>query len=86
MPLFVELGTGLIEPGTGLRLKLVARSPDGFLVIEQEEIIAVSDALNHRLRFCKVLEFTGSQLGLWHVQIIADSTVIGEFPFEVREN
>jgi hypothetical protein len=84
LPLLVEIETGTIRPGTILDLKLVVRRPDGFQVHEQEQAVTVHDSLVRRSRFGATLEFSGSQPGLWRVQVIAGHEVIGEFPIEIR--
>jgi hypothetical protein len=84
LPLFVELETGTIDPGTILDLKLVVRSPDDFQVHEQQQAVTVDNTLVRRSRFCVALEFSGSQSGLWRVQVLAGRQVIGEFPIEIR--
>jgi hypothetical protein len=84
LPLFVELETGTIDPGTILDLKLVVRNPDDFQVHEQQQAVTVNDTLVRRSRFNVALEFSGSQSGLWRVQVLAGRQVIGEFPIEIR--
>jgi hypothetical protein len=84
LPLFVEVGTGTLEPGTVLDVKFVVRSPDGFQVHEQRHDVPVLGSLVKRSRFAVTLEFSGSQSGLWYVQILAGCQVVGEFPIEVR--
>jgi hypothetical protein len=84
LPLLVEVETGTIEPGTILELKLVVRNPDGFQLHEQGQTVGVGEWLARRSRFGTVLNFSGSQAGLWNVQILAGRHVIGTFPFEIR--
>ncbi len=84
LPLLVEIETGTIEPGTVLDLKLVVRSPDGFQVHEQRQVVTASDGLIRRSRFAVVLTFTGSKSGLWRVHVLAGRQVIGELPLEIR--
>jgi hypothetical protein len=84
LPLMVEIETGTIEPGTMLDLKLVVRSPDGLQVHEQGQTITVVDSLVRRSRFAVPLDFSGSQPGLWRVQVLAGPQVIGTFPIEIR--
>ena len=80
----VEIDTGKIEPGTVLDLKLVVRSSEGFQVHEQQQFVVAHDSLVRRSRFVTVLEFSGSQPGLWSVHVLAGRQVIGEFPIEIR--
>jgi hypothetical protein len=84
LPLLVEIETGTIEPGTILDLKLVVRSPDGFQVHEKGQAISVHDSLARRSRFVVTLELSGSQPGLWRVQVLAGRRLVGEFPIEIR--
>jgi hypothetical protein len=84
LPLLVEIETGTIEPGTILDLKLVVRSPDGFQTYDKRQPIMALDSLVRRSRFATNLELSGSQPGLWRVQVLAGIHVIGEFPIEVR--
>jgi hypothetical protein len=71
LPLLIEIETGSIEPGAILDLNLVVRSPDGFQVHERTEAVMVHRALVPRSRFVVTLDFSGSQPGLWRVQILA---------------
>jgi hypothetical protein len=84
LPVLVEIETGTIEPGTILDLKLVVRRPDGLQVNEQGQAITITDSLVRRSRFAVTLECSGSQPGLWRVQLLAGHRVIGEFPIEIR--
>jgi hypothetical protein len=84
LPLLIEIETGRIEPATLLDLKLVVRNPDWFQVHEQEQVVAVEESLVHRSRFAVVLDFSGSQPGLWHIEILAGRQVIGQYPIEIR--
>jgi hypothetical protein len=84
LPLLVEIATGAIEPSTILDIKLAVRNPDGFLVHEKVHAITVSDSGVRRSRFGVTLEFSGSQAGLWRVQVLAGEHLIGEFPIEVQ--
>lgn len=84
LPLLIEIETGTIEPGTILDLKLVVRNPGNFQVHEQGQVVTVQDQLVRRSRLAVALEFSGSQPGLWRVQVLAGRQVIGEFPIEVR--
>jgi hypothetical protein len=84
LPLLVEVQTGTIEPGTILNLKLVVRTPSGFQVHEQVQPVAVNGLLVRRSRLFATLEFSGSQPGLWRVEVLAGDQVIGEFPIEIR--
>jgi hypothetical protein len=84
LPLLVEVETGTIETGTILDLKLVVRSPDGLQVHEQAQSVTAVDSLVRRLRLAVTLECSGSQSGLWRVQVLAGPQVIGEFPIEIR--
>lgn len=84
LPLLVEIETGRIDPGTVLDLKLVVRSPEGFQVCEQGQAVMVQETLVRRSRFGSVLEFSGSQPGLWRVEVLAGRGRIGEFPIEIR--
>jgi hypothetical protein len=84
LPLLVEVETGTIEPGTILNLKLVIRSPDGLQVHERWQAVTAHYALVRRSRFVVTLEISGSQPGLWRVQVLAGPHVIGDFPIEIR--
>ena len=84
LPLLIEIDTGTIEPEAILELALVVRRPDGFQVHERKQTVTVCNALVRRSRFATVLEFSGSQPGVWHVQVLAGRQVIGEFPIEIR--
>ena len=86
LPLLVEIETGTIAPGTILDLNLVVRNPDGFQVHNQGQPVTALDSLVRRSRIVATLEFSGSQLGLWHVQVLAGRKVIGEFPIEIRSS
>ena len=84
LPLYVEIETGSIEPGTVLELKLVTLRPDGFHVSEHGQTIVVESSAVRRSRFAVTLELVGSQAGVWRVQVLAGPEVIGEYPIEVR--
>ena len=84
LPLLVEVETGTIEPGTILNLKLVVRSPAGFQVHEQGQVVVAHASLVRRFHFCVALEISGSQPGLWRIQVLAGPHIIGEFPIEIR--
>ncbi len=84
LPLLVEVETGAIEAGTVLDLKLVARNPDGFQADVRQQLVAVQDTLVRRSRFCLTLELSGSQPGLWRVEVLGGDQVIGAFPIEIR--
>jgi hypothetical protein len=84
LPVLIETATGKIPAGSLLGLKIVVRSPEGFQVREQVQVIAVNDSLVQRSRFATRLEFSGSQAGLWRVQILAGREVIGDFQIEIR--
>jgi hypothetical protein len=84
LPLLVEVNTGTIALGTVLDLDLVVRSPDGFQVLKQPTQIAIPEALIRRTRFITTLEFSGSQSGLWSIEILAGEQVVGDFSIEVR--
>jgi hypothetical protein len=84
LPLFIEIQTGLIDPESVLRLKLVILSPDHFQVHEQEQLVAVESTLVRRTRVATLLRLSGSTAGVWHVQVLAGQQVIGDFPIEIR--
>jgi hypothetical protein len=84
LPLLIEVQTGAIQSGSNLDLKIVVLNPDRFQVHEQLQTVAVGDGLVRRSRFFAMLEFTGSQSGLWRVQILAGPHMIGEFTIEFR--
>jgi hypothetical protein len=82
--MLVEIETGSIEWGTVLKLKFVVRKPDGFQALEQEQAVPVADSLVKRSRFLVNLELSGSQSGVWRIQVVAGGHVIGELPIEIR--
>jgi hypothetical protein len=84
LPLWLEIETGTIAPATTLDLSLVVLTPNGIQVHEQKQRIVVEASLVRRCRFGTVLEFTGSDPGLWQVHVLAGREVIGRFPFEIR--
>jgi hypothetical protein len=86
LPLLIEIETGTIAPETILELTIRVKNPGGFQVLEKPQLFEVLNAteLVRRSRCIVTLEFTGSQAGLWRVQVLADAQVIGEFPIEVR--
>src|SRR5215203_5396159 len=84
LPLWVEIATGSIEPQTILDLVLVVVSPDGLQVHEQKIAVRVEHTAVRRSRFAAVLEFSGSNAGVWQVNVLAGTTVLGHFPIEVR--
>ena len=82
--LLIEIQTGTIEQGTLLKFGIVVRSPDGLIVHETKEIIPVDACLVRRSRACVRLEFSGSEPGVWRIQVLAGHQMIGEFPIEIR--
>jgi hypothetical protein len=83
-PLFIEVGTGTIEPRTILELELVVRKPNGFQAFEQRLLVDVQDTTVHRTKLATVVELSGSESGLWRVQITGGAKVLRDFPIEVR--
>lgn len=85
LPLYVEIDTGTISPpGSNLELTLAILRPDGFLLSQQSQIIAVESGPIRRSRFVVGLELVGSQGGVWHVQVRGGPKVIADFPIEIR--
>ena len=84
IPLLVEVDTGSIESGAILMLKILVRSPNGFHVHEQEQLLTVVAGSIKKSRFLAGLEFSGSELGVWRIQIVAGPQVIGEWLFEIQ--
>jgi hypothetical protein len=84
LPLFIELETGAIEQGTVLKLKLVVNNPKGFQVLEQEQLITVGGGLVRKSRVARVLEFSGSDEGVWTVLVFAGKDSIGKVGIEIR--
>jgi hypothetical protein len=86
LPLLIEIETGAIASGTIIELKLRVQNPEGFQVLEKPQLIRVPNAsvLVRRTRFVVSLEINGSQVGVWHVYVMAATHVIGDFPIEIR--
>jgi hypothetical protein len=84
LPMFVEIGTGTIDPQTLLQLRLVVLTPTGFQTSELRQAITVEDSLVRKSRFLVTLELAGSHAGIWRVLVYAGDKVIGELPIEVR--
>lgn len=84
LPVLIEVNTGTVEPTTVLDLKLAVCNPKGFQVLEQRQPVLVEDSLVRRSRIAVVLEFSGSQSGLWQVHIFAGPEIIGTLPIEIR--
>ena len=84
LPLLLQVDTGTILPGSMLDLKLVVRSPTAFKSMSKKRPLRSLNSLVRRSRIAVLLEFSGSQSGLWNVQVLAGHQVIGEFPIEIR--
>jgi len=84
LPLWIEINTGSAKPDTAFELSLVVLSPDGFQALEQPVLMEAPGNPLRRIRFATALEFSGSQVGIWTVRILGGSTVLGEYPIEIR--
>lgn len=83
-PLFIEMNTAGIEPGTLLEMKLIVKDPSGFQVTSKAIQVEATSGLVGRSRLSTDVEYNGSRAGVWRVQVFAGEAILGEYPFEVR--
>lgn len=83
LPLLIEFDTGTLDPGEQIAVDLVVTTPNKFRVAQQKFEIDVIGAPVHRYRNVAVLEFTGSDGGVWLMSIEAADRTIATYPIEV---
>lgn len=84
LPIVVELETGALQPDTQIAVRLRILSPSGLQVLEVDRAVCVPEHAIRRTRFGAVLSFSGSEGGIWRVQVCAGEVVLREYGLLIK--
>jgi len=84
-PLACAIDTGSVEPGSALAFNVTVKDPTGFQVLKKPFSVSSSNASAvSRPNLLVPISFTGSQTGVWTIEIVSGDIVFATLPIEIR--
>ncbi|SDS07380.1 hypothetical protein [Opitutus sp. GAS368] len=83
-PLACSIDTGSIEPGSSLSLSVLVKDPTGFQVVEKPFTVICTKGPVSRPNHVIPLSFTGSQAGVWSIEVVSGEIALGKLSIEIK--